>query len=407
MTQKLITLVALTTLLITAPSMAQDLVQWRGADRSGIYDETGLLKEWPLEGPKLLWNFDGLDKGYSSVTIAGGKIFTTGETEGIGTLYALSMDGALLWKKEYGKEWNDAYPAARTTPVYYKGFLYMATGHGEALCLNAETGQKVWGVDMKAKFGTRIPKFGYVEAPVIFDDKIYFTPGGESVSIVALNPKTGETMMESKTTGEESSYCSPLLYHYKDKDYISTSLAGNVIGIDASDGSFLWKVPQINTYNIHANTPLYKDGHIFNLTGYKGGGVMLKLSDDGKSVTELWRNTTLDNQMGGAIWINDHIVGSGHESDRNWQCLDAKTGLVLYKTNAIGKGAVVYADGLYYCYSETGELGIMELNETGFVLKSKFRIQLGSEQHWAHPVIENGILYLRHGKSLMAYSLKK
>jgi len=407
MKQKLFTLAVVSTFIFSVPSSAQDLVQWRGSDRSGIYDETGLLKEWPLEGPKLLWNYDGLDKGYSTVTIVNDKIYTTSETEGTGYIFALNMQGALLWKVEYGKEWNDAFPAARPTPVYYKGNLYLATGFGEALCLNAETGKKVWSVDMKAKFGARIPKFGFVEAPVIHDDKVYFTPGGENVTMVTLNPNTGETIWESKATGEEASYCSPLLYTYKDKKYIATSLTGNVIGMDASDGTFLWKIPQINTYNIHANTPLYKDGCIFNLTGYKGGGVMLKLSDDGKTVTELWRNTTLDNQMGGAIWIDNHLIGSGHENDRNWQCLDAKTGLVLFKSNAIGKGAVIYADGLFYCYSETGELGIMELGDSGFVLKSKFRIQLGSEQHWAHPVIHNGILYIRHGRTLMAYSIKK
>ena len=134
---------------------------------------------------------------------------------------------------------------------------------------------------------------------------------------------------------------------------------------------------------------------------------MLKLSDDGKSVTELWRNKTLDNQMGGAVWIDNYIISSGHEGDRSWQCLDSKTGEVVFKSKEIGKGVVIYADGLFYCYSDTGEMGIMELTKTGFALKSKFRITLGSDQHWAHPVIDKGILYVRHGKSLMAYSIKK
>ena len=407
MTKRQLIIAVLATFLFSFSGFSQDIVQWRGAERTGIYNETGLLKEWPVEGPKLLWSFEGLDKGFTSVTIAEDKIFTTGVTDGIGYLFALSLQGKQIWKMEYGKEWTGAYPGARTTPVYYKGNLYLVTGLGEALCLNGETGKKVWSVDMKAKFGARLPTFAIAEAPVIYDNKVYFTPGGENTSIVALNLVTGETIWESKTTGEESSYCSPLLFDYKNKKYLTTSLTGNLIGIDANDGTLLWKIPQVNTYNIHPNTPMYKDGFIYSLTGYKGGGVMLKLSDDGKSVTELWRNKTLDNQMGGAIWIDNHIIASGHENDRNWQCLNAKTGEVIHKSNAIGKGVVIYADGLFYCYSESGELGIVELNETGFALKSKFRILLGSDQHWAHPVIDKGVLYLRHGKTLMAYSLKK
>ena len=134
---------------------------------------------------------------------------------------------------------------------------------------------------------------------------------------------------------------------------------------------------------------------------------MLKLNDDGKSVTKIWNNESFDNQIGGAVWIDDYIIGSGHEGDRSWQCLDAKTGRVLHKTTDIFKGVVIYSDGLLYCYSDTGELGLMKITSSGFELISKFRITLGSEQHWAHPVINNGIIYVRHGNTLMAYDIKK
>jgi len=407
MTKRQLIIAAIAVFSFSSSGYSQDLVQWRGTERSGIYKETGLLKEWPVDGPKLLWNFDGLEKGFTSVTIADDKIFTTGQTDSIGYVFALNLQGKLLWKVEYGKEFTEAFPGTRTTPVYYKGNLYLSTAFSEAICLNAATGKKVWSVDLKAKFGALSIKFGIVEAPVIYDNKVYFTPGGESTSIVALNVKTGETIWESKTTGELSAYCSPLLFEYKNKKYIATSLKANVVCVDAIDGTFLWNISQVSSNTINPNTPLYKDGCIYSVTGYKGGGVMIKLSDDGKNATELWRNTTLDNQMGGVVWVGDQIIGSGHQNDRSWQCLNAKTGEVMFKTTEMGKGAVIYADGLLYCYSDNGELGIMELNDKGFTLKSKFRIALGTDQHWAHPVIDKGVLYIRHGNTLMAYSIKK
>lgn len=394
------------TVLFGLNGLAQDLVQWRGSDRNGIYNESGLLKEWPAEGPKLLWNFDGLGQGFTSVTVVNDKVYTTGVTGGKGVVFCLGTDGKLVWKAEYGKDWTESFPGTRTTLVYNKAKLYLATAYGEALCLDAATGNKVWSVDMATVYGSRTPKWGIVEAPVILGDKVFFTPGGTEVSIVALNINSGKEIWKSKATGEGSAYCSPLLIDHKGKKILVTSLTGNIVGLDVNDGSMLWNVAQTNVYSIHPNTPLYKDGFVYSLTGYKTGGVMFKIADDGKSVTELWRNTTLDSQMGGAVWINDFIIGSG-QTDRSWQCLDSKTGNVLFKSTEIGKGVVIYADGLLYCYADNGEMGILEIADNSFKLKSKFRIVLGTEQHWAHPVIDKGVLYIRHGNTLMAYNVKK
>lgn len=400
-------LISLLMSAIAITTTAQELVQWRGDNRTGIYNETGLLKEWPAEGPKLLWHYDGLGKGFTSVTIVNDIIYTTGESDGNGHLFAFNLQGKLLWKTVYGKEWDASYPGARTTPVFYKGNLYLATGMGEAICLEAATGNKVWSIDMKEKFGARNLRWGIVEAPVVYEDKVFFTPGGTDVTMVALNAKTGATIWTSKLTGEESAYCSPLLYQHNGKMFIATSLATHVVGVDIADGKLLWQIEQKTRYNIHPNTPIYKNGFIYSITGYGLGSVMIKLSQDGRSATEVWRNTTMDNQIGGAVWLNNMIISSGHQNDRNWQSLDAKTGEVLFKTNAIGKGAVVYADGLFYCYADNGELGILEISNNEFKLKSKFRINLGSDQHWAHPVIKDGIMYIRRGNTLMAYSIKK
>ncbi len=404
MTKKiLILLIAAVSVSITA----QELVEWRGQNRTGIYNETGLLKEWPADGPELLWHYDDLGKGFTSVTIVGDIIYTTGESDGNGHLFAFDKKGNLKWKTVYGKEWDTSYPGARTTPVFYKGKLYISSALGEAICLDAATGKKIWSVDMIEKFGARNIHWGIVEAPVVHEDKVFFTPGGPEHTMVALNTETGATIWSSRLTGDKSAYCSPLLFEHNGNYFITTSLANDLVGVDVNTGKMLWQVEQKNRHSIHPNTPIYKDGLLYSITGYGTGGVMVKLSQDGTNVTELWRNTTMDNQIGGAVWIDNHIVSSGHQNDRNWQCLDARTGEVLFKTNAIGKGVVVYADGLFYCYADNGEMGILEIKNNEFILKSKFRINMGSDQHWAHPVIQDGIMYKRRGNTLMAYSVKK
>ena len=127
MKKRQLILAAIAIFFVPYSGFSQDLVQWRGTDRSGIYNETGLLKEWPVDGPTLLWNFEGLNKGFTSVTIADDKIFTTGQSDSIGYVFALNMQGKLLWKVEYGREFTEAFPGTRTTPVYYKGNLYLST----------------------------------------------------------------------------------------------------------------------------------------------------------------------------------------------------------------------------------------------------------------------------------------
>ena len=77
-------------LLFTISLLAQDLAQWRGPNRDGIYNETGLLKSWPESGPQLLWHFEGLGQGHSSAAVYNDKVYTAGIIDGIGYLSVLT-----------------------------------------------------------------------------------------------------------------------------------------------------------------------------------------------------------------------------------------------------------------------------------------------------------------------------
>lgn len=398
-----ISLLVLTTVVCTA----QNVDQWRGQDRSGVYNETGLLEEWPEAGPPLAWQFDELGKGYSSVIVHENKIYVTGMEDSDGYMYCLNLNGKLLWKNKYGKEWDVNFPGTRTTPSFDKGKLYILGTPSMALCLSATDGSIVWQKDMAEIYGSEQLRFGNAESPLIVDNKVIYTPGGAGATIVAFDKNTGEEIWVNKTNDEKSAYCSPLLIHHKGKKIIVTSIQKNVVGLNPANGKLLWAYPQTNRYNIHPNTPLYDGENIYSFSGYGKGGIMLKLSDDGTDVSLGWENNTLDNQMGGAIYMDGFIYGSGHKN-KAWQCLDAKTGTLKYESTEVLNGAVIYNDGLLYCYSEnTGFVSIFKPTDSEFVLKGSFKVVVGSDQHWAHPVISNGMLYIRHGNALQAYNIKK
>jgi len=297
--------------------------------------------------------------------------------------------------------------------------LYIFNALGTLLCLDETTLNEVWKKDVLTEFDGRNLMFGITENPLIVGDTIFMTPGGEKHNIVALNKNTGALIWSSPGTGTTSSYCSPLYIGDQSVPMIVTWMAGirpegaardawidnPVAAFNAKTGELLWTQMLPSQNNISPNTPLYEDGKIFVTTGYRGGAWLINLKNGGKESEIVWKNSEMDNQMHGVIKVGDYIYGSGHQN-RNWFCLDWKTGDTKYKVPDLAPANVIYADGMLYIYSETGTMNLVKPNPEKFELISSFNVTLGTNQHWAHPVIHQGILYIRHGEALMAYKIK-
>lgn len=385
---------------------AQVVQNWRGPERMGIYHEKGLLQEWPAAGPEMVWAYEQLGEGFTSPVIRGGMIFITGMEERRGYLYVLSMNGALERKFPYGEEYYRSYPGSRSTPAIVGNHAYIVTGHGMLACMDHTSGNTVWQIDLFNDLDGSNIRWGFTENLLISGDTLFCTPGGNKYNVVALNRHNGEVIWASPGTGGLSSYCSPLLINHNGRRILVTMMQRNIVGVDATTGETLWTHPHANFRNIHPNTPIYHEGSIYAFSGYGMGGVKLRLNMAGDGVTELWFNDDLDNQLGGTVLVDGYIYGSG-DRNRFWFCVDWETGETVYRSRDIDKGTVIWADGRLYCYTERGELAIMEPTPEGFIIRGQTSIKLGSAQHWAHLVIDNGILYVRHGNALMAYNISE
>lgn len=383
---------------------AQTASQWRGPARDGVYPEKNLLKTWPEEGPKLLWHFDEIGAGHASAAVAGDRIYTAGVNGLNGFIFCFSLDGKLIWKKPYGEEWMESWPGTRSTPLINDGKLYFLSGVGKLICMKAGDGELIWTIDLLNTFKAPNIQWGITENLLIDGDNLFCTPGGPDSNVVALNKNTGKLIWVSKGNGEKSAYCSPILITLPLRKVFVTQTANSIIGLDASNGKMLWHVDQTNRWSVHANTPFFKDGKIFCSSGYGKGGVMLKLNPEGNSVQELWRETSMDNRMGGFVVLNDRIYGSD-DNGKAWYCLDWNTGEIKGSEKITGKGNIVAADGMLYCYSDTGEIVLAEATPAGFKKRGSFKVPFGSDPHWAHLVIKDGRLYVRHGNSLMVYKI--
>jgi len=390
--------------LVNTPEV-NTISQWRGVNRNGVYNETGLLKQWTADGPELLWFCDGLGDGYASPAIANRKIYIAGLYRDDLVLSVFDLDGRLLIRKIVGKEWNDSYPGARSTINVNDGKLYIFNSLGHLHCLDEKTLNLIWKKDVLNDFDGRNVMWGMTEAPLIVGDQVFCTPGGEKYNMIALNKNTGELIWHSSGEGTTSTYCSPLFIGDYAIPVVVTNTQKHIIAFNAETGEQLWSYPQTNSNNIHPNTPIYSDGMIFSTTGYGGGAVLLRLKDGGKSVELVWSNKEMDNQIGGAMKVGDFIYASGHRNNY-WFCVDWKTGQTLYKVRDIAPCNVIFADGMLYCYSEKGIMALVKPNPDKFEMVSSFKVTKGTSQHWAHPVIHDGVLYIRHGDALMAYKVK-
>ncbi|MBG0858400.1 MAG: PQQ-like beta-propeller repeat protein [Bacteroidales bacterium] len=404
--------------LLSGILQAQKVSEWRPENRTGISAETGLMKSWPDAGPTMLWSNLELGKGYSQPSFGANTIYITGLSGKKDILYALSMDGKVLWNTVIGRAWTGATPDSRATPTIEGSRVYTCSGLGDLACIDGTTGKIIWSYKASELNKGTYGNWGIAESLLIDGNKIYFSPGGPETMTIALNKATGAVIWRSASLNDKPCYVSPILVSYAGKKMIINASMGHFYAVDASNGEILWKVPHEQSSDpgmrkfelIKCTTPLYKDGMAYVTGGYDTGGMMVRIGDDGKSAKFLWTDLVLDDHHGGVVLVNGSIYGSNwiNNNTGNWCCIDWKTGKKMWEQTWNTKGSVISAEGMLYIYEErNGNVGLVKPNPEKFDLVSRFKVTLGDPgPFWAHPVIHNGILYLRHTNALMAYDIK-
>jgi outer membrane protein assembly factor BamB len=390
-------------LFISFNVKAQEILQFRGENRAGIYQESNLLKSWPPEGPPLMWEFAELGKGYGSPIITSKNIYVNGEIDSVSYLFCLDLNGKVLWKSPFGKEWMYNYPGSRSTPTLIGDLVYVTTGMGIVACLDAVTGKTKWSIDMVKDYHGKYNRFGYSESLLVEDNKVYCSPGGPDTNVVALDRFTGKQIWICKANDTLQSYCSPVLVKLPERNILMTFSKKYLLGIDTKNGILLWSHKQDHG-DTHVNTPWFDNGYIYYVTGDGNHTVKLKLSNDGTKISEVWRNMSCDGSMGGFVVVNNYLFSASYYLPYYYS-IDTRTGKTIDSLK-FDRGITNYADGMLYFYNESGQLGLIHADEGKMEMVSSFKIRKGTKAHFAHPVICNGILYLRHGTSLLAYDIR-
>lgn len=384
--------------------------RFHGPDGQNHSPDTGLLAQWPAEGPALAWKTSGIGAGYASVTIGPGRIYTSGNVNDKTTISALDLDGHLAWQVDAGPGWTTDYPGTRGTPTLDGERLYHESPLGDVVCLNAQNGEKIWSVNVLEKFGAKNIKWALAESLLIDGEHVIVSPGGPKVSLAALDKRSGETVWTAPSTEDEAGYASPILAEVGGLRIVMTLNSKALIGVNADSGELLWHYPHTTEYDVNATMPIYHDGQVFISTGYSAGAELLQITVDGKkaSVKQVWASKELDNHHGGVILADGELYGASHQANKGkWICLDWKTGDKRYAETGVGKGSATWADGMLCTLSEKGDVGLVPATPEGHKVLSRFKLPKTSDDPtWAHPVVCGGRLYLRHADWLYAYAVK-
>jgi outer membrane protein assembly factor BamB len=385
-----------------------DWPRFNGPRGDNISRETGLLKEWPKDGPSLAWKATGFGSGYSSVSVAGGRIFTAGDEDDSAYVVCVSeADGKPIWKKKLGRPGGD-HPGTRSTPTVDGDSVYMLGQWGDLVCYAVADGEERWRTNLNKDYGGKMMSgWGNAESVVIDGEKLLCTPGGKGGTLLALNKETGKEIWRSAELTDAAAYMSPVVAEMGGARQAVVLTARSVAGITLADGKLLWRADRKGETAV-VPTPIVHENFVYVTSGYGVGCDLFQVdAKDGEfSATRLYSNDVMVDHHGGVVLVDGYIYG--HSDHGGWTCQDLMSGKAKWQDRLVGKGTITYADGRFYIRGEgSGDINLLDAGPDHHTVVGKLKQPDRSRSPaWAHLVIANGHLYVRDGDVLLCYDVR-
>jgi outer membrane protein assembly factor BamB len=413
---------------VHSASAADSWPTFRGPGRTAVSPDKNLLDKWPEDGPPLVWTAKGAGRGYSSLAIAGGKIYTLGDnlsTASDKEEYLQCFDqktGKQLWTHKTGSPWDKGSPdwqGSRSTPTVEGDSVYVVTPPGVLVACKTSDGTELFRVDLVKEYGgQKDDGWGYSESPTVDGDKVICTPGGKKSTMVALNKKTGKEIWKTVVDDDSGAgHASTVVSKVGGTTVLVTTTGSAALGVRADDGKLLWNHPLPHT-TARIPTPIVRGDLVFCVFGYdpNGGGVLLKQvpqPNKEAKIEEVYPlKGKLKNKHGGVVLVGDYLYGDS-DSKGILYCADFMTGEVKWtdkrsKAGGRGSAAIAAADGHLYVRYQNGVVVLAKADPSDYVEVGSFTPPgAGERPSWSHPVIVDGMLYLREGDSILCYDVRE
>jgi outer membrane protein assembly factor BamB len=404
-----------------AAAVSADWPQWRGPARDGVGRESGLLKQWPAGGPKLLWQLNDIGDGYSTPVVVRDRIYLM-SNRGMENEFVAAhstKDGRVIWTTRVGNvgnpNQNPPYAKARSTPTVDGDLLYALGSDGDLACLETKTGKIRWLKNIRKEFGGVPGDWAYAESPLVDGDLVVVTPGGAEATMAAVNKRTGAVVWKSAIPGgDPAGYASAIAVEGGGRRQYVQLLPKGLVGVDAKTGQFLWRYKEAAKGPAQYFTPIGRGEYVYcGALGVGGALVRLKPEGGGVAAEQVYLARGLPNGIGGAVLVGEHIYGT--EAGAKLVAAEFTTGKMKWQAESLGWASIAYADGHLYIHGVNGDFALVEATPEGYREKGRFtppaqpkKKQVGQfpEMAFAYPVIANGRLYIRDLGTLWAYDIK-
>jgi outer membrane protein assembly factor BamB len=381
--------------------------QWRGPLRNGLSSESGLLKQWPANGPAVAWSITNLGEGYGSLAIKADRLYVQGTKGSESAVFCLNRaDGKTIWSVSLGPKVDESRGnGPRGTPTLDGDRLYILTENGDLACLRERDGSRVWGKNILKEYDGSNPKWLISESPLVDGNRLIVSPGGSGAGMVALDKMTGAEIWRAKELSDQAGYSSCIVADVGGVRSYITFTAGAAVGVRASDGKLMWRYTNVANRVANCTTPVFADNKVFFSSAYDTGGALLNLTAQNGEVKaqEAYFTRDMMNHHGGMVLVNGYLYGF---SNSVLTCIEFNTGKVMWRERSVGKGSITYADGMLYLLGEKQLVGLAEANPKAYVEKGRFPINDLGRDSWAHPVVLGGKLYIRNQNELTCYDVK-
>ena len=399
---------------IVAPAFGLDWAQWRGPERNGVSAETGLLKEWPKDGPELLWKVSELGAGYSAPVVVGQRLYLLGNN-GLENEFVQALnvaDGSPIWSQRIGKVGNPdqkpPYPGARSTATVDGDRLFVLGSDGDIVCLETASGHPVWQKNIRTEFGGKPGAWAYAESPLVDGDIVVCTPGGEKATVVALNKSDGSLVWQAPLEqGDKAGYASVVVAEIGGVRQYVQFLEHGLVGLDAATGKVLWRYGRTGEGSpANIPTPVVYGDAIYSAAGRTGGALVRIKAEGGKfEPEEVYFEGNLPKAIGGAVRVGDYMYGTSDAL----MCVEFATGDVKWRDRSIGAASICYADGCLYMHGEDGQVALVEATPEGYREKGRFmppdQPDRNGSKAWAYPAVADGRLYIADYGTLWCYNV--
>jgi outer membrane protein assembly factor BamB len=392
--RRVMLLLLLSCLLFVASG--QEWPQWRGPHRDGELNSADAPATWP-EHLKAGWKIT-VGEGHASPILASGRIFVL--TRQDGKEIASSIDpasGKVIWQQAYPAPFK-MHPAAvrhgegpKSTPLFHDGKLYTLGISGILTCWDGATGAVRWRKEFQ--YREKWPLFGSAMSPLVDRGLLIAHVGGnDDGALTAFDAASGDVKWRWK--GDGPAYASPIVADFAGTRQVITETQNNIVGVSASDGQLLWKIPFTTEYLQNIPSPLvYQDMVI--LSGLEKGVFAVRPSTkNGKwSAETVWRNADISMYMSSPVLEGDLIFGFSHYKKGQFFCVDARTGATKW-TSPPRQGdnaAVLITGGNLILLKDDSQLIIAKAAGDGFEPLRTYSV--ADSPTWAHPLIlRNGVV---------------